>query len=184
MNNDRGCQADKKSWIGVKSRPADRENFAGLTRLNRKLIGRIVVPKIGAVLISGVAPGFSPARATLKGGASPNGGTPKCWISAWPRPPRRALHPVRVQAGSYHGQFSPDRGFCWRWSGYSKLTLDRATVAACSIPIDALPLEHRAGEKPTVRKTLSVATRYARAPCRKGHSRCSTYRLPRETFYH
>jgi hypothetical protein len=39
--------------------------------------------------------------------------------------------------------------------------LDRATVAACSIQIDDLPLEPRAGEKPTVRKTLTVAARYA-----------------------
>jgi len=35
--------------------------------------------------------------------------------------------------------------------------LDRATVAACSIHTADLPLEHRAGEKPTVRKTLTVA---------------------------
>jgi hypothetical protein len=62
----------------------------------------------------------------------------------------------RQQGGSHHGQCSPDRGFFWRWSSYSKLTLDRATVAACSLPIDDLPLEHRAGEKPTGRKTLTV----------------------------
>jgi len=29
---------------------------------------------------------------------------------------------------------------------------------ACSIPIDDLPREHRAGEKPTVRKNLTVAS--------------------------
>jgi len=62
--------------------------------------------------------------------------------------------------GGRHGQCHPDRRFFWRWSSYCKLALDRATVAARSIPIDDLPLEHRAGEKPTVRKTLTVATRY------------------------
>jgi hypothetical protein len=65
-----------------------------------------------------------------------------------------------MRTGS-HGQRFSDRGFFWRWSSHSKLTLDRATVAACSIQIDDLPLEHRAGEKPTVRKTLTVmATRF------------------------
>ncbi|MGD0224891.1 MAG: hypothetical protein ABSF71_21390 [Terriglobia bacterium] len=43
-----------------------------------------------------------------------------------------------------HGQRFSDRGFFWRWSSYSKLTLDRETVAACSIPIDDPPPEHRA----------------------------------------
>ena len=32
-------------------------------------------------------------------------------------------------------------------------------MAACSIQIDDLPREHRAWEKPTVRKTLTVASR-------------------------
>jgi hypothetical protein len=52
--------------------------------------------------------------------------------------------------------------------------LDRATVAACSIPIDALPLEHRAREKPTVKKTLTVAAIMVVA----GHCRICAGTLP------
>jgi hypothetical protein len=54
----------------------------------------------------------------------------------------------------------------WRGSSYNNFALDKATVAACPIQIDdvRLPLWYRAGEKPTVRKTLTVATRWPFAP--------------------
>ena len=47
-----------------------------------------------------------------------------------------------------------------RWSSYNNFALDKATVAACPLQIDdvRLPLGYRAGEKPTVRKALTVAT--------------------------
>ncbi len=49
----------------------------------------------------------------------------------------------------------------WRWSSYYNFALEKATVAACPIQIDdvRLPLGYRASEKPTVRKTLTVAAR-------------------------
>jgi len=49
----------------------------------------------------------------------------------------------------------------WRWSSYNNSTLDKATVAACPIQINyvRLPLGYGASEKPTVRKSLTVATR-------------------------
>ncbi len=54
---------------------------------------------------------------------------------------RTRHRPADFKAGS-HSQCSSDRGFFWRWSSYCKLTLDRATVAACSIQIDDPPLKH------------------------------------------
>jgi hypothetical protein len=51
-----------------------------------------------------------------------------------------------------HGQGFSDHGFFWRRPSYSKLTLERATVTACFIPIADLPLEHRAGEEAGVGK--------------------------------
>jgi hypothetical protein len=59
----------------------------------------------------------------------------------------------------------------WRWSSYNNFALDKATVAACPIQIDyvRLPLGYRAGEKPTVRKTLT-ATRLPYPALRRGNA--------------
>lgn len=61
----------------------------------------------------------------------------------------------------------------WRWLGHDNVALDKVTVAACPTHIDdvRLPLWNRAREKPTVRKTPTVATRSVRL-CRSAEGLC------------